>query len=60
MRQARKPIYKNKALKKSVECIECESDLVMTREEFETATDLIADLLLKNYLREAEKSEDIS
>ena len=58
MRQPRKTIYKNRALKKSVECIECESDLAMTREEFETATDFIADLLLKNYLREAKISFD--
>ena len=58
MKQARNPIYKNKALKKSVECIECESDLAMTREEFESATDFIADLLLKNYLKEAKISVD--
>ena len=58
MKQPRKTIYKNRALKKSVECIECESDLAMTREEFEAATDFIADLLLKNYLREAKISVD--
>ena len=58
MKQARKTIYKNKTIKKSVECVECESDLTMTKEEFETATDFIAELLLKNYLREAKISVD--
>ena len=58
MRQPCKTIYKSRTLKKSVECIECESDLAMTREEFETVTDFIADLLLKNYLREAKISVD--
>ena len=58
MTQVRKTIYKNKALKKSPECIECESDLTMTKEEFETVTGFIAELLLKNYLREAKISVD--
>jgi len=57
MKQTRN-IYKNKDLKKSIECIECESDLTMKKEEFETVTDFIAGLLLKNYLREAKISVD--
>ena len=56
MKQTCKTTYKNKTLKKSIECIECESDLTMTREEFETVTSFIADLLLKNNLKEQNDS----
>ena len=58
MKQTCKTTYKNKTLKESIECIECESDLTMTKEEFETVTGFIAELLLKNYLREAKISVD--
>jgi len=30
--------------------VECESDEVMTKDDFEAATDFIADLLLQNHL----------
>ncbi len=58
MVEARKTIFKNKTLIKSIECVERECASTMTKEEFETVTDFIAELLLKNYLREAKISVD--
>ena len=46
--------FREKALTKSAQCIECESDLIMTKDEVEATADFIAELLLKNYLNDTE------